>query len=1144
KMGFSVLNGVRAASGANGKYSKRKIPYPEKDVRHIKYYFDQEVCKDCKLYKQCYLNKQDYPLEVDLLSILGINTFLRRIGSLARKEPGLDKDFVDTIPCYAGWTFSRITTEGDVKPCCKSGFTLGNIKTKRFSDIFFSAEYEEFRQNCKCLPKKDEYFLKTNCHNICDNLGANLMVHRDLLNHLKRADNQQLPSVNYFKNKISIPARSFIRGNLNRSSDIFGSGMVIDGGAGFGYAEYLIKIEQDDCYEIWLSYASEIPRPIELKIDKNYVAKIAKSTTGGWSRKHLKLSKEHEYYFEKGTHSIELFSSLYIPHIEKIELRTKPKTEAKIICDHSSVYPRRIPFNILKESLAAHGIKLTLKRAVKFLKPSNLFENILDIAGIFDGEYAYKGPFHVQIDLTNNCNNNCIGCWCNSPLLGEKSMPADLKSQYIPFQTAKDLLNEIKAMGAKEVYYSGSGEPFMHPQIMEILEYTKKLNLSCYVNTNFTLLDKSKIDKIIELGIDHMTVSVWAGTAKTYSQTHPNKTEQDFDRIKENLCYLNRNKKNRPLIKIYEVIFNMNYQELNQMIEFARQTESESVEFTLIDTMPGKTDKLALSLQEQEILYREARDVGNVLGQNFSYKGVHLFRFDQFLRRLSRNRDVAEAKYDRNIIESMPCYIGWLFCRILPDGNVNTCLKSHRFPVGNIYENKFSKIWNSEKQILCRKKMLSYKKDDPFFGLIGNDPETKEAGCYKSCDDIGRNLHMHKKIMSLTKPQIAFIKILAKYKKMRIKKSDSNRSKISAPSINKIILGIKDSRAAYQGPEHVVMDLTNRCQLRCNACWLYSQHLKQNKPSSSWLQQELPYPAAEAFIKDAADMGLAILRFTGGGEPLLYGKIFELMEISKSKNIRTCLTTNFFGLDRDKIKNIAGLKLNEITISLWAPDAKTYIKIHPGTKKEDFLNISENLSYLNSIKSKDTKVTIANVITSDNFDTILDMGKFAERVLADALYFTFADTFKDETDFLLLNKQQLAQLKSDFKAMQSCISGSGIEIENLSGFVSRLESDSSQGYYDKSRIDTIPCYVGWFFARIMPNGNIVPCCRGVDYPMGNIIEKSLPEIWYSEKYNGFRHRAKYFKKDNPYFAQMNCYKECDNFMHNEHMHKILSQKYS
>ncbi len=231
-----------------------------------------------------------------------------------------------------------------------------------------------------------------------------------------------------------------------------------------------------------------------------------------------------------------------------------------------------------------------------------LLGDYIDIVSIFDGLYAYKGPGFAQIDLTNNCNNDCIGCWCNSPLLEEKKINPEIKKQSLPFKRIIKLVDELYKMGTSHIYYAGGGEPFMHPQIMDILRYTKKRGFICYVNTNFTLVDEKAVKELVNLKIDHLTVSVWAGMPEVYSAAHPNKSEDTFYKIKEMLKLLNTLKHKHPIIKLYNVIFNMNYHDIEAMMEFAINTNSEAVEFTVIDTIPGKTDKLLLNDKETESL--------------------------------------------------------------------------------------------------------------------------------------------------------------------------------------------------------------------------------------------------------------------------------------------------------------------------------------------------------------------------------------------------------------------------------------------------------------------------------------------------------------------------------------------------------------
>jgi radical SAM superfamily enzyme YgiQ (UPF0313 family)/MoaA/NifB/PqqE/SkfB family radical SAM enzyme len=393
-----------------------------------------------------------------------------------------------------------------------------------------------------------------------------------------------------------------------------------------------------------------------------------------------------------------------------------------------------------KASINNRGIGHTYKK---------IRNHYLDILGIFNGYRAFKGPSCVQIDLTNKCNNNCIGCWCNSPLLANRAYRGSKKYTTLPTPMVKTLIDELAGLGTNELYFSGAGEPFMHPDLLSIIEYAKQRGMLCSINTNFTLVNESIVKKLIELNIDYLTVSIWAGTPQIYTLTHPNKDEATFYRLRNLLRMLNSLKTNcKPHIKIYNVICNINFRELEKMVGFAKDTGCDAVEFTVVDTIPQATDILILSQEERRIVLEQCERMKRNTGT------VQILNLEHFMRRLS-DPGATNAQYDSEFINIIPCYIGWLFSRIMPNGDVNFCLKAHRIPVGNLYEKTFWEIWNSQRQMEFRQKTLMDKKGSSFFRLIGNDPNCK-IGCYKSCDDIGRNLYMHKKITSLN-PFLKFI---------------------------------------------------------------------------------------------------------------------------------------------------------------------------------------------------------------------------------------------------------------------------------------------------------------------------------------------------------------------------------------------------
>ncbi len=386
---------------------------------------------------------------------------------------------------------------------------------------------------------------------------------------------------------------------------------------------------------------------------------------------------------------------------------------------------------------------------IKYL--NKLFSNNLDLAGILDGKEAFIGPELVQIDLTNACNNDCIGCWCRSPLLGDRMMPQNIQKQTLSLDRIQMVLDECAQMGTTNIYLAGGGEPFMHPDIMDIVGYIKKIGLSCHIHTNFTLVSPSRASELVEMGVDHLIVSLWAATPDTYSRTHPNKTISTFETIVNTLKQIVDLKQGGPPhIVLYHVIMNLNYHELQAMVSLAAELEVNAIEFAVVDVIPGFTDKLLLNEKQRYEVLEACGRVQKLMKRNQVYDNLDI-RIDDFIQRISTS-GATEGNYEAEMLNETPCLIGWNFARIVADGNVNSCLKAHRIPVGNIYEKSFREIWNSPEQMKFRCKTREGNINDPFFSQIGNDGSAK-VGCHRGCDDIERNRRLWKRLQQQTWPQ-------------------------------------------------------------------------------------------------------------------------------------------------------------------------------------------------------------------------------------------------------------------------------------------------------------------------------------------------------------------------------------------------------
>jgi MoaA/NifB/PqqE/SkfB family radical SAM enzyme len=76
------------------------------------------------------------------------------------------------------------------------------------------------------------------------------------------------------------------------------------------------------------------------------------------------------------------------------------------------------------------------------------------------GEEKFIRPITVEISPTDKCNLNCS--WCSV---------RDRAGRELSLEQVKDVINDYATWGAKSFEFTGGGDPLMHPDIEEIVEY-------------------------------------------------------------------------------------------------------------------------------------------------------------------------------------------------------------------------------------------------------------------------------------------------------------------------------------------------------------------------------------------------------------------------------------------------------------------------------------------------------------------------------------------------------------------------------------------------------------------------------------------------------------------------------------------------
>ena len=159
-------------------------------------------------------------------------------------------------------------------------------------------------------------------------------------------------------------------------------------------------------------------------------------------------------------------------------------------------------------------------------------------------------PMHLDIESTSRCNLNCTFC-DKLPLLKEEEF-GDMD-----IRLYKKIIDEGAEHNLWAVKLSYRGEPLLHKDIAEMVAYAKKKGiLDVYFNTNGMLLDKTMCEKLIDAGLDRISISVEGTDPRAFERE---RVGAQFDIILKNTDALLELRKKRglshPKVRIQTINF-------------------------------------------------------------------------------------------------------------------------------------------------------------------------------------------------------------------------------------------------------------------------------------------------------------------------------------------------------------------------------------------------------------------------------------------------------------------------------------------------------------------------------------------------------------------------------------------------------------
>ncbi len=253
----------------------------------------------------------------------------------------------------------------------------------------------------------------------------------------------------------------------------------------------------------------------------------------------------------------------------------------------------------------------------------------------------------ITFEIIQKCLNNCIYCSSNSNFCS---------THIIKFDTFKKVLDEAVELGLKRLCISG-GEPFLHPEIIPMVQYAKSKDLEVFVyscgiiecDNKISSISKNILQTLSGIKLDKIIFNLPASNNILYNRVTG--TQNRFKLLKDSM---NDAFNTGLYTEVHFVPMKINIKDIEPTIDLAKKLNAKQVSF------------LRLVVQERAFVNREML----VLSESEEYelkntlKSIKAYRNDIKIR----VGIPFSEKY-----ENRKCSAGWKKLIIRYDGAVLPC---------------------------------------------------------------------------------------------------------------------------------------------------------------------------------------------------------------------------------------------------------------------------------------------------------------------------------------------------------------------------------------------------------------------------------------------------------------------------------------
>jgi MoaA/NifB/PqqE/SkfB family radical SAM enzyme len=165
-------------------------------------------------------------------------------------------------------------------------------------------------------------------------------------------------------------------------------------------------------------------------------------------------------------------------------------------------------------------------------------------------------PYIFVFEVTNVCNLKCPFCLTGKGISGGREV------RHMSFEQARPIIDAVADTTYLLQLYTW-GEPLLNKDIIRIIEHAKQRNIYVMLSTNATAMTPAYVERLLQSGIDYLTVAIDGGSDETYQQY---RVGGNYSKVLANVRHLLEQKRQRglqqPFVEWQFIVFRHNEHEV------------------------------------------------------------------------------------------------------------------------------------------------------------------------------------------------------------------------------------------------------------------------------------------------------------------------------------------------------------------------------------------------------------------------------------------------------------------------------------------------------------------------------------------------------------------------------------------------------